>query len=64
MTKFILFLNYFYHIQLTRKDLMIKNLKKHKKQLEKDGKLDEAALYFLNNNKIKINNLIRYNFFP
>lgn len=33
------------HFQLTRKDLMIKNLKKHKKQLEKDGKFEEAAEY-------------------
>ncbi len=28
--------------KLTRKDLMVKNLKRYKKQLEKEGKLDEA----------------------
>ena len=32
-------------LQLTRKDLMIKNLKRHKKALEKEGKLEEAASY-------------------
>jgi len=31
------------HYELTRKDFMVKNLKKHKKQLEKDGKSAEAA---------------------
>lgn len=34
-----------FHQKLTRKDLMIKNFKRYKKQLEKDGKLDEAAAY-------------------
>ncbi len=29
--------------KLCRKDLMIKNLKKHRKALEKEGKNDEAA---------------------
>ena len=34
------------HIRkLTRKDLMIKNLKRHKKNLEKEGKQEEAASY-------------------
>ena len=27
---------------MTRKDLLIKNLKRHKKQLEKEGKIEEA----------------------
>ena len=36
------FRNYY---ELTRKDLMIKNLKRHKKNLEKEGKLDEAASF-------------------
>ena len=31
------------HFELTRKDLMIKNLKRWKKQLEKEGKAEEAA---------------------
>ena len=31
------------HFELTRKDLMVKNLKRHKKQLEKEGKFEEAA---------------------
>lgn len=31
------------HYELTRKDLMVKNLKRHKKQFEKEGKVDEAA---------------------
>jgi len=31
------------HYELTRKDLMVKNLKRHKKQLEKEGKYDDAA---------------------
>lgn len=31
------------HFELTRKDLMVKNLKRHKKQLEKEGKFDEAV---------------------
>jgi tubulin polyglutamylase TTLL9 len=30
------------HFELTRKDLMVKNLKRQKKQLEKEGKFDEA----------------------
>jgi tubulin polyglutamylase TTLL9 len=30
------------HYELTRKDLMVKNLKRHKKQLEKEGKFDDA----------------------
>jgi len=30
------------HFELTRKDLMVKNLKRYKKQLEKEGKFDEA----------------------
>lgn len=32
-------------LQLTRKDNLAKNLKKRKKQLEKEGKLEEAAKY-------------------
>ena len=31
------------HFELTRKDLMVKNLKRHKKQLERDGKNNEAS---------------------
>jgi len=31
--------------QLTRKDFMVKNMKKFKRQLEKESKLDEAAMY-------------------
>jgi tubulin polyglutamylase TTLL9 len=30
------------HYELTRKDLMVKNLKRFKKQLEKEGKFDDA----------------------
>ena len=30
------------HFELTRKDLMVKNLKRYKKTLEKEGKFDEA----------------------
>jgi len=30
-------------MKLTRKDLMIKNLKRYKKQLEKEGKTEEAS---------------------
>lgn len=30
------------HFELTRKDLMIKNLKRQKKQNEKEGKFDDA----------------------
>jgi tubulin polyglutamylase TTLL9 len=30
------------HYELTRKDLMVKNLKRHKKQLEKEGKFEDA----------------------
>lgn len=33
------------HYELTRKDLLIKNLKRYKRQLIKDGKSEEAALY-------------------
>ncbi|CAK73860.1 unnamed protein product (macronuclear) [Paramecium tetraurelia] len=33
------------HYELTRKDLMIKNLKKQKRTLEKEGKIDEANAY-------------------
>ncbi|CAD8194182.1 unnamed protein product [Paramecium pentaurelia] len=33
------------HYELTRKDLMIKNLKKQKRMLEKEGKIDEANSY-------------------
>ncbi|CAK93295.1 unnamed protein product (macronuclear) [Paramecium tetraurelia] len=33
------------HYELTRKDLMIKNLKKQKRALEKEGKIDEANAY-------------------
>jgi tubulin polyglutamylase TTLL9 len=33
------------HFELTRKDLMIKNLKRFKKQLEKERKFDEANTY-------------------
>lgn len=33
------------HFELTRKDLLIKNLKRTKKQLQKDGKAEEAAQY-------------------
>ncbi|CAD8067487.1 unnamed protein product [Paramecium sonneborni] len=33
------------HYELTRKDLMIKNLKKFKRTLEKDGKIEEANTY-------------------
>jgi tubulin polyglutamylase TTLL9 len=33
------------HYEITRKDLMIKNVKRHKKNLEKEGKLDEASLF-------------------
>eukprot|EP00232_Nephroselmis_pyriformis_P002460 CAMPEP_0182908730 /NCGR_PEP_ID=MMETSP0034_2-20130328/35368_1 /TAXON_ID=156128 /ORGANISM="Nephroselmis pyriformis, Strain CCMP717" /LENGTH=377 /DNA_ID=CAMNT_0025044927 /DNA_START=138 /DNA_END=1268 /DNA_ORIENTATION=+ len=33
------------HIELTRKDLMAKNLKRAKKSLEKEGKMAEAARY-------------------
>jgi tubulin polyglutamylase TTLL9 len=31
------------HFELTRKDLMVKNLKRYKKQLEKEGKFEDAA---------------------
>jgi tubulin polyglutamylase TTLL9 len=31
------------HFELTRKDLMVKNLKRFKKQLEKEGKFEDAA---------------------
>ena len=31
------------HFELTRKDLMIKNLKRYRKQLEKEGKFEDAA---------------------
>ena len=31
------------HFELTRKDLMVKNLKRYKKQIEKEGRFDEAA---------------------
>lgn len=31
------------HFELTRKDLMVKNLKRKRKELEKEGKFDEAA---------------------
>ena len=31
------------HFELTRKDLMVKNLKRYKKQIEKEGRYDEAA---------------------
>lgn len=31
------------HYELTRKDLMVKNLKRHKKALEKEGRVDEVA---------------------
>ena len=33
------------HYELTRKDLMVKNLKRYKKTLEKEGKYDEANAY-------------------
>jgi len=33
------------HYELTRKDLMVKNLKRYKKQLEKEGKFEDAAAY-------------------
>ena len=33
------------HYELTRKDLMVKNLKRHKKQLEKEGKFEDANAY-------------------
>jgi len=33
------------HLELTRKDQMIKNLKKFKKQLEREGRLEEASAY-------------------
>ena len=33
------------HYELTKKDLMVKNLKRHQKQLVKDGKHEEAAGY-------------------
>ena len=33
------------HFELTRKDLMIKNLKRKKKECEKEGKFDEAGAY-------------------
>jgi len=33
------------HYELTRKDLMVKNLKRHKKQLEKEGKYEDAQAY-------------------
>ena len=32
-------------LQMCRKDLLAKNIKRHKRQLEKDGRLDEAARY-------------------
>jgi tubulin polyglutamylase TTLL9 len=31
------------HYELTKKDLMVKNLKRHRKSLVKEGKMDEAA---------------------
>lgn len=31
------------HYELTRKDLMVKNLKRHKKALEKEGRVDEVG---------------------
>ncbi|CDW73250.1 tubulin-tyrosine ligase family [Stylonychia lemnae] len=33
------------HYELTRKDLMVKNLKRYKKQLEKEGKYEEANTF-------------------
>ena len=33
------------HAELTRKDLLAKNLKAHRRRLEKAGKIDEAATY-------------------
>lgn len=33
------------HFELTRKDLMIKNLKRQKKQHEKEGKFEDANAY-------------------
>lgn len=33
------------HYELTRKDLMIKNLKRYKKNLEREGKAEEANNY-------------------
>uniref|UniRef100_A0A7S4DS96 Tubulin--tyrosine ligase-like protein 9 n=1 Tax=Lotharella globosa TaxID=91324 RepID=A0A7S4DS96_9EUKA len=33
------------HYELTRKDTMVKNLKRYKRQLEKDGKMEEAAQF-------------------
>ena len=33
------------HYELTRKDMMVKNLKRMKKQLERDGRAVEAAKY-------------------
>ena len=33
------------HYELTRKDLLVKNLKRHKKQLAKEGKHEEVLLY-------------------
>ena len=31
------------HYELTRKDLMVKNLKRHKKALEKEGRVEEVS---------------------
>ena len=31
------------HYELTRKDLMVKNLKRHKKALEKEGRQEDVA---------------------
>ena len=33
------------HLELTRKDLLVKNMKRMKKQLERADALDEAAKY-------------------
>jgi tubulin polyglutamylase TTLL9 len=44
------------YLKLTRKDLMIKNLKRFKKQLEKERKFDEANTYLMY--------YYSYNFFP
>jgi len=33
------------HIELTRKDLMVKNLKRYRKQLEREGRHEEAAKF-------------------
>ncbi|EGR26940.1 tubulin tyrosine ligase, putative [Ichthyophthirius multifiliis] len=43
------------HYELTRKDLLTRNIKKHKKQLEKEGKTEELLQYFLKiNSQLKI----------